>query len=90
MNERIRLKAFGPVVSGYTANDGWMDIAKVTLFCGPQGSGKSSITKLISLLTWLEKSVYRNPELTIDNEAFRQALEWQRTARYVTEDAEMA
>ena len=90
MNERIRLKAFGPVVSGYTANDGWMDIAKVTLFCGPQGSGKSSITKLISLLTWLEKSVYRNPELTIDNEAFRQALEWQSIASYVKSDTEIA
>lgn len=90
MNAKIKVKNFGPVVSGYDGNDGWMDIAKVTLFCGPQGSGKSSVTKLISLLSWLEKSVYRDPELRIDREAFVQALEWQNIANYLKPETEIS
>ncbi len=89
MNAKIKVKNFGPVVSGYEGDDGWMDIAKVTLFCGPQGSGKSSVTKLISLLSWLEKSVYRDPELRIDREAFVQALEWQNIANYLRPETEI-
>ena len=90
MNVRIKVRNFGPITSGRTDNDGWMDIAKVTLFCGPQGSGKSCITKLTSLLMWLEKSVYRNPELVVDNAAFVQALEWQGIANYITTETEIA
>lgn len=90
MHERIKVRNFGPVGLGCTDNDGWIEISKVTLFCGPQGSGKSCITKLISLLTWLEKSAYRDPELKIDNETFMQALEWQNIANYVGADTEIA
>jgi len=86
---KIRIKNFGPIKGGYGLDDGWMDIAKVTLFCGPQGSGKSSATKLISLLSWLEKSVYRNPELRIDRDVFVQALEWQNISSYVNSDTEI-
>ena len=90
MHERVKVRNFGPVGLGCTDNDGWLEIAKVTLFCGPQGSGKSCITKLISLLTWLEKSAYRDPELKIDNVTFMQALEWQNIANYVGTDTEIA
>ena len=90
MNAKIKVKNFGPVVSGCDGNDGWMDIAKVTLFCGPQGCGKSSVTKLISLLLWLEKSAYRDPELRIDREAFVQALEWQNIANYLKPETEIS
>lgn len=90
MHERIKVRNFGPVGLGCTDNDGWIEIAKVTLFCGPQGSGKSCITKLISLLTWLEKSAYRDLELKIDNVTFMQALEWQNIANYIAADTEIA
>lgn len=89
MHERIKVRNFGPIGLGRTDNDGWIEIVKVTLFCGPQGSGKSCLTKLISLLTWLEKSVYRDPELKIDNVTFMQALEWQNIANYVGADTEI-
>jgi ABC-type dipeptide/oligopeptide/nickel transport system ATPase subunit len=36
-----------------------MDIRKVSVFIGNQGTGKSSIAKLISTLSWLEKGLYR-------------------------------
>lgn len=56
---KIRIKNFGPIKEGYQENDGWMDIKKVTVFIGNQGSGKSTVAKVISTLTWLEKALNR-------------------------------
>lgn len=56
---KIRIKNFGPIKEGYLENDGWIDIRKVTVFIGNQGSGKSTVAKLISTLSWIEKSLYR-------------------------------
>ena len=56
---KIKIKNFGPIKAGCTENDGWIDIKKVTLFIGNQGSGKSTVAKLISTLTWLEKAMVR-------------------------------
>ncbi|MDR0910545.1 MAG: ATP-binding protein [Spirochaetaceae bacterium] len=57
--KRIRIKNFGPITQGYKRADGWFDIKKVTFFCGPQGSGKSTIAKLISSFLWIEKALLR-------------------------------
>jgi predicted ATPase len=56
---RIRIKNFGPIKEGNVQNDGWIDISKVTVFIGNQGSGKSTIAKLISSFTWMEKALVR-------------------------------
>ena len=56
---KIRIKNFGPVKSGFQDNDGWFDINKVTIFVGNQGSGKSTIAKLISTFVWIEKALVR-------------------------------
>ena len=50
---KIRIKNFGPVKEGYLEEDGWMDIKKVTVFIGNQGSGKSTVAKLISTFNTL-------------------------------------
>lgn len=49
MNERLIVKSFGPVKD--------LDILfkKVTLFIGDQGTGKSCVAKLFSMLKWTEK-----------------------------------
>ncbi len=60
---RIKIKNFGPIKAGFTENNGFFDVEKVTIFIGNQGTGKSSVAKLISTLTWLEKALYRG-ELT--------------------------
>ncbi|HOY31691.1 MAG TPA: AAA family ATPase [Bacteroidales bacterium] len=56
---RIKIKNFGPVKKGCIDNDGWIDVKKVTVFIGNQGSGKSTVAKLISTLTWIEKALVR-------------------------------
>lgn len=56
---RIKIRDFGPVRNGYTENDGWIDIRKVTVFIGNQGSGKSTVAKLISTFRWIEKALFR-------------------------------
>jgi len=56
---KIKIKNFGPIKAGFLENDGWMDINKVTVFIGNQGSGKSTVAKLISTFTWLEKALIR-------------------------------
>ena len=56
---RIKIKNFGPIVNGYLEDDGWIDINKVTIFIGNQGSGKSTVAKLISTFTWIEKALFR-------------------------------
>jgi predicted ATPase len=56
---KIKIKNFGPIKEGYQENDGWIDIKKVTVFIGNQGSGKSTVAKLISTFTWIEKALVR-------------------------------
>jgi predicted ATPase len=56
---KIKIKNFGPIKSGVTNEDEWLDIKRVTVFIGNQGSGKSTVAKLISTLTWIEKALVR-------------------------------
>ena len=52
---RIRVQNFGPLKN----NAEWIEVEKVTLLIGNQGSGKSSVAKLISTFTWIEKALNR-------------------------------
>jgi len=56
---KIRIKNFGPIKEGFLENDGWLEVKKVTVFIGNQGSGKSTVAKLISTFTWIEKALVR-------------------------------
>lgn len=57
---KIRIKNFGAITKGYTdSKDGFFEINKLTVFTGSQGSGKSTIAKLISTFLWLEKALVR-------------------------------
>lgn len=56
---KVRIKNFGPIKQGCLDDDGWMDIKKVSVFIGNQGSGKSCVAKLVSTFTWIEKALVR-------------------------------
>ncbi|MDY5683096.1 MAG: AAA family ATPase [Treponema sp.] len=55
----LRIKNFGPIKDGFTENNGFMEISPMTVICGNQATGKSTIAKLYSTFTWLEKALQR-------------------------------
>ena len=61
---KINIREFGPIQKG---TDGrFIDISKYTFLVGAQGSGKSSLAKLISEFSWLEKALVRGEVRTTD------------------------
>lgn len=85
---RIKIKNFGPIREGFVENDGWMDVNKVTVMIGDQGSGKSTMAKLISLFSWIEKSIARNtisPE-QLNVEIFKNLCLQQEIYEYFSDD----
>ena len=83
---RIKIKNFGPIKNGCEANEGWIDIKKVTCFIGNQGSGKSTVAKLISTFTWIEKALvrgdYNNKWFERKNKIKNQYLNYHRLENY--------
>lgn len=90
---RIKIKNFGPIREGFVENDGWIDINKVTVFIGDQGSGKSTVAKLISIFLWIEKDLFRTGGLSLtfrQNEGtFKHLLEYHRINDYVHKKTEI-
>lgn len=85
---RIRIRNFGPIKGGYQENDGWLDVTKVTVFIGNQGSGKSTVAKLISSFMWLEKAVIRGDVQTpVSNKRLIELLEFHRLQNYLQADS---
>lgn len=90
---KIRIKNFGPIKEGYLENDGWLDVKKVTVFIGNQGSGKSTVAKLISTFSWMEKALYK--QLLKKSEATRKSkfenfyCEYQNLKNYFRQDTEI-
>ena len=89
---KIKIKNFGPIKEGMLDNDGWIDIKKVTVFIGNQGSGKSTVAKVFSTLSWLEKAmvkgILRQDELNAKNR-FSKYLAYQRISNYLSGNTEI-
>ena len=85
---RIKIKNFGPVKEGFKENDGWIDIEKVTVFIGNQGSGKSTVAKVFSTLTWMEKSLNRGDieKGKLNLHTFYRFFEYQRIRNFFRDD----
>ncbi|MGL5130916.1 MAG: hypothetical protein ACRC78_00240, partial [Planktothrix sp.] len=90
---KIKVKNFGPVKSGFADNGDFIDIRKITVFIGNQGTGKSSIAKLISTLSWLEKSLYRGiiteKEVTNYNRFINKYCNYQNLKNYFLSETEI-
>lgn len=83
---RIRIKNFGPIKEGRIDQNEWIYLDKVTIFIGNQGTGKSTIAKLISTLTWIEKVLVRGDypvtEFTTDNRFRKKYCAYHRLENY--------
>ena len=95
MDNRIylRIRNYGPLSSGSSAlNDGLVSFPKYTIRIGDQGAGKSTVAKLFSTLSWLEKAfIRRNYEpKTFNLDRLLTLLENQNLPReYITETTEI-
>lgn len=86
---KLKISNFGPIRKGF---GDFIEFAKVTLFCGPQGSGKSTIAKLFSTLSRIEKMLFRQSYPRVLTEYTREMLlrdlAWQGIADYLTDETE--
>lgn len=88
----IKIKNFGPITENRDANGTLIDngcftvdIKPVCIFIGPQASGKSTITKLYSMFSWLEKTFVRTPQpITLSTAIFHVMCEQQEIGEYVS------
>jgi predicted ATPase len=90
---KIRVKHFGPIREGLVAQDGWIDIRKVTLFLGDQGTGKSTLAKVLATMTWMEKVLVRGDETAeslAKPEKLKELLQYHRLHNYFTPQTELS
>ncbi len=90
---KIRVKHFGPIREGRLDQDGWIDIRKVTLFLGDQGTGKSTLAKVLATMTWMEKALVRGDETVgslTQPEKLKELLQYHRLHNYFTRQTELA
>lgn len=66
---KLRVRNFGPIKDGFSENDGFIEITPVTVICGNQAAGKSTIAKLYSTFVWLEKAL-KSEKITEDDITF--------------------
>ena len=60
MSDKIRIRNYGPLGIGTSELDGGsLTVPKFSFFIGDQGTGKSTVAKLISTLSWTEKAMVR-------------------------------
>lgn len=84
MTTRLIIKDFGPISSAD------VEIGKFTVVIGTQGTGKSSLAKLFSMFSWLEKSLVRHniteSQITRGKFAKKKFCEFHRISSYFHED----
>ena len=88
----LRVKNVGPIKRGYELDNGFIKFPGITIFTGPQGSGKSTIAKIYSTLAWIEKALFREdftPDYLNKYNRFKKQLEYQNIDSYLSGDSEI-
>lgn len=87
---KLKVRNFGPIRGGF---GDYIDFAKVVVFCGPQGSGKSTVAKLFSTLCWVEKWLFKMSFPFVQDaytyEQFSADLSWQGIGDYLNPTSEI-
>ena len=87
---KISVRNFGPITTGYTDDD-FLDISKLTVFIGNQGTGKSTLAKLFSTFSWIEKKLFieQSSEVSIPTGTFIERLKFHKIDKYLSRDSEI-
>lgn len=56
---QLKINNIGPIKKGSMSENNYIDFNKITLLIGNQGSGKSTVAKIYSTLSWIEKALVR-------------------------------
>lgn len=56
---KLKVRNCGPIREGVDTDSGFISFSKFVLLIGDQGTGKSTVAKLFSIFSWLEKAFYR-------------------------------
>ncbi len=86
----LRVKNVGPIKQGYDANNGFMPIKNLTIFIGNQGTGKSTIAKVYSTMSWIEKALVRGdftPNYLTQYNRFTKQLAYQNISNYISNNS---
>lgn len=88
---RIKIKNIGPIKNGLDNNFDYINFDGVTIFIGNQGTGKSTIAKLFSTLSWIEKALVRgdfSPQYIMQYNRFKNKyLAYQNINNYLNENS---
>ena len=82
---KLKIQYFGPIEKGFQGNSDWLEFKDITVFIGDQGSGKSTVAKVFSTLTWIEKALVREdfkPDDLKRYNRFKKQLSYQNLENY--------
>ncbi|WP_440066759.1 AAA family ATPase [Tenacibaculum discolor] len=88
----LKIKNVGPIREGYQSNNGFIPVNDLTVFIGNQGSGKSTVAKIYSTLSWVEKALVRGdftPSYLSQYNRFKKQLAYQNISNYLSDDSEI-
>lgn len=84
----LLIKNFGPICAGF--DEGYFKISRLSVLLGEQGTGKSTVAKIFSVFTWLEKSFVREYYTDFSLKDFIDLCSYQRLpAEYFEETTEL-
>jgi predicted ATPase len=87
---KLKIQNIGPIKSTDNLKNSYIDFDGVTLFIGNQGTGKSTISKIYSTLTWIEKALVRG-DFSINYIAqynrFKKQLAYQNIGNYLKDNS---
>ncbi len=88
---KIRLKNVGPIKNGLQGTSEYIEFKGITVFIGNQGTGKSTIAKLFSTLSWIEKALVRgdfSPQYVMQYNRFKNKfLAYQNISNYLNNNS---
>jgi len=89
---KIKIKNIGPIKKGCIQNNGFIEFKGLTLFIGNQGTGKSTVAKIFSTLSWIEKALIRgdfSETYLPQYKRFKKQLAYQNISNYLNDDSEI-